>query len=30
MSKISVTDDSSMTEFEKDLLESIRQAQRGD
>lgn len=30
MSKISVTDDSSMTEFEKDLLESIRQAQRGE
>ncbi len=29
MSKISVTDDSSMTKFEKDLLESIRQAQRG-
>lgn len=30
MSKISVTEDSSMTEFEKDLLESIRQAQRGE
>jgi putative transcriptional regulator len=30
MSKISVTDDSSMTEFEKDLLVSIRQAQRGE
>ncbi len=30
MSKISVTDDSSMTKFEKDLLESIRQAQRGE
>lgn len=30
MSKISVTDDSSMTEFEKDLLESIRQAKRGE
>ena len=30
MSKISVTDDSSMTEFEKDLLESIRQAKRSE
>ena len=30
MSKISVTDDSSMTKFEKDVLESIRQAQRGE
>ena len=30
MSKISVTVESEMTEFEKDLLESIRQAQRGE
>lgn len=30
MPKISATVDSEMTEFEKDLLESIRQAQRGE
>jgi putative transcriptional regulator len=30
MSKISVTAQSEMTEFEKDLLESIRQAKRGE
>ena len=30
MSKISVTTESKMTAFEKDLLESIRQAKRGE
>jgi putative transcriptional regulator len=30
MSKISANADSEMTEFEKDLLESIRQAKRGE
>jgi len=30
MSKISATADSKMTPFEKDLLESIRQAKRGE
>lgn len=30
MSKISANSDSEMTEFEKDLLESIRQAKRGE